>query len=192
MERDDISTESADSLFAAFAERAADEQSRRLAEVRRRIGDCMVHEDAAGLLRAMIAMAPMHRYQMFQRVMHRCDGATSLDGMESILGFIGGYVLDDSYCHAVPYVPSEELQEISRGAIRHNFETDAEREASFKEWMAYQARWFTLVYGEDKDGRRPEARQILDLIRHNEALHAEDESWQAEFLDDEKPPARSI
>ena len=100
--RDAINMVSADSFFSAFAERAAAEHALRLDRIEKRIASFMADEPTSEALKAMIGMDRMHRYYMFGNVLSNTDGATSIDGMEAILSFIGNYLLDDSYCHAVP------------------------------------------------------------------------------------------
>jgi hypothetical protein len=191
MKRDLINTTSADTLFAEFTERANAEHARRLAKIQCRLVDVMADEQVGRALKAMIAMDGMHRHRLFGNVLWNTEGARSIDGMEAILSFVENYLLDDSFCHAVSYVPTEEIQAIYRKNFVTTAEWTAEEEGVFADWLACEARWFMLVPGEDQDGRRLTACEILEVILHNETLHDEDETRReremVEFLDDNEP-----
>lgn len=97
--RDDIPTTDAEGFLAVFEVRAAEEHAKRMSEIRRRMDELLAHEWSRDLVPAMVAMEPMHRHRLFGRVMRNHDGARSIDGLESLLGFVAGYVMDDSECH---------------------------------------------------------------------------------------------
>ena len=179
MHRDDIDTSSSEAFLATFDSRAEEQFLRRMAEIQTRVAQYLTDDRTRELFQALVAMDKHHRYQMFSPVMYSTDGAETIDGMEAILNFIGIFILDDGTCKLVPFVPASNVQQTFHENIGFLAETPADAEKMTSQWLARHARWLQVVIGEDKTGRGCRGSELIQAIRHNEALHAEEEASYA-------------
>ncbi len=192
------------SLISRFESAARKDFESRLAEVRREYLGYLATVPVGGdrfdvreLAAELMTMPDTERYTLLRHVISDTDGPKSLEGMEALRSFIGGYMLDDSECVVVPEPDPKNLDDdpyfsTSLSFLRSDPDNDGLSDEQVRalalEDYAARARPLVVVpaWADDRAAR---AEDVMAAIRHNREMEARREAAYAEFMEDEEEPS---